>query len=99
MSARKILIVDDDAELLETAAELLRQGGFDVATYSGHFNRLGVVAAERPDLVLLDVNMPFVPGDELYSLPEGDLGPQPRAGGRGWSQGTGSTQYGLSGQR
>jgi CheY-like chemotaxis protein len=65
---RRILIIDDDRALLETAAHLLRSRGFDVATWGNTLGRLGAIAEVRPDLVLLDVNMPLVPGDELVSV-------------------------------
>jgi CheY-like chemotaxis protein len=69
MSVRgKVLILDDDEHMLETARALLERAGFDVAVYAGRFDRLNFVLRHRPDLVLLDVNMPVVPGDELYQL-------------------------------
>jgi CheY-like chemotaxis protein len=68
----KILIIDDDAELLETAAQLLQQRGFQVVTHRESFNRLNAVRIHRPDLVLVDVNMPFVPGDEIVKLLQDD---------------------------
>src|SRR6185436_11179778 len=64
----KVLIIDDDLQLLDTARTLLERAGYRVAVYSGRFDRLGFVLREKPDLVLLDVNMPVVPGDELYEL-------------------------------
>jgi CheY-like chemotaxis protein len=63
----KILVIDDDAVLLETASQLLRPG-FDVVTYRAAFNRLNVVRDHKPDLILMDVNMPLVPGDEVTKL-------------------------------
>ena len=64
----KVLIIDDDAELLETAAQLLQQRGFRVVTHRDSFNRMNAVRLHRPDIVLMDVNMPFVPGDEIVKL-------------------------------
>jgi DNA-binding response OmpR family regulator len=65
---RKIVVIDDDPRALETATQLLEQAGFRVASYGGTCNRLAYIARERPDAVLLDVNMPLVPGDELCRL-------------------------------
>ena len=68
----KILVIDDDAQLLETASQLLEQRGFEVVTHCDTFNRLNAVRMHRPDLILLDVNMPFVPGDEIVRLLQDD---------------------------
>lgn len=68
MNRGKVLIIDDDEHLLDTARTLLERAGFGVCVYSGRFDRMGFVVREAPDLVLLDVNMPVVPGDELYAL-------------------------------
>jgi len=65
---RKVVVVDDDPVALETASHLLRQAGFEVATYDKAYGRLSFIVREQPDLVLLDVNMPLVPGDELCQL-------------------------------
>jgi DNA-binding response OmpR family regulator len=71
-AGRKILVIDDDALLLETASQLLRQRGFQVATHQDSFNRLNAVRTCRPDLILMDVNMPLVPGDEIVKLLQED---------------------------
>ena len=68
MTAKKILIIDDDKRTLEMAAKLLEPRGFAVVTYGGKFDRLNFVVRNKPDLVLLGVNMPFLAGDELFKL-------------------------------
>ena len=68
----KILVIDDDPGMLETVQELLESAGFEVVTYSGTGNRFGFILAEAPDLVLLDVDMPLVPGDDLAGLLRND---------------------------
>jgi CheY-like chemotaxis protein len=60
----RILLIDDDSAMLETARDLLESAGFEVLTYSGAFNLLGAVGATAPDLVLLDVSRPLVPQDD-----------------------------------
>lgn len=67
-SARKVLLIDDDEAVLVTAKQLLENHGMSAMVYSQTFNRTGFVVAERPDLLLVDVNMPFLPGDELVKL-------------------------------
>ncbi|MGH9886375.1 MAG: response regulator [bacterium] len=66
--APRVLVIDDDRMMLDTARGLLEQAGFEVVTYAGAFNRLNAIVDEAPDLVLLDVNMPLVPGDALARL-------------------------------
>jgi CheY-like chemotaxis protein len=64
----RVAVIDDDADTLATASRLLERSGFEVVTFVGCFNRLAFVAAKKPDLVLMDVNMPLVPGDDLCRL-------------------------------
>lgn len=64
----KVLVIDDDDDVLMVARRLLERAGYDVATCSGRFGRLTQVLEHAPDLVLLDVNMPVVSGDDLYAL-------------------------------
>lgn len=61
----KILIADDDSDLLDILAYLLRREGFTVVTARDGREALGRVAAEDPDLVVLDVRMPEVDGFEV----------------------------------
>lgn len=64
----KIVLIDDDPELLNTARRLLESGGFEVQTYDRAFNASNFVARASPDLVLMDVNMPFLSGDQLAEI-------------------------------
>ncbi len=65
---RKVLIIDDDPSLLETAAQLVEQAGFAAHTCVARVNRLNVIRETQPDLVLMDVNMPFLSGGEIVKL-------------------------------
>jgi DNA-binding response OmpR family regulator len=61
----KILVVDDDRELADLVAYALRQAGlFPIAAADGP-SALRLVAAEQPDLVILDVNLPGLDGFEV----------------------------------
>ncbi|MCX7679417.1 MAG: response regulator [Spirochaetes bacterium] len=55
--AKKILIVDDDKDLVQTLEAALRHNGYEVVkAYSGT-EGLSVMLAEKPDLIILDVMM------------------------------------------
>jgi CheY-like chemotaxis protein len=64
----EILLIDDDPMILETAKRLLEREGFRVIVYSEGFNATNFAARHEPDLVLMDVNMPFLSGDNLAGL-------------------------------
>ena len=57
----KLMIVDDDVELAENTAALLRKQGYDVATLNTTENVVQKVTEDRPDLVILDVMFPDNP--------------------------------------
>ncbi len=77
--AGKILVVDDDATNRELLQEFLVAEGLEVVTAPDGRSSLEAFARLEPDLVLLDVNMPFVDGFEvcrrLKSNPETRLTP------------------------
>jgi CheY-like chemotaxis protein len=55
--SKKILIVDDDKDLVASLAQVLRANGYDVAAAHSGSEGLRALLAERPDLVVLDVMM------------------------------------------
>lgn len=61
----KILIADDDADLLDILAFSLRREGFAVVSARDGRQALAQVATEQPDLVVLDVTMPELDGFEV----------------------------------
>lgn len=58
----RVLVVDDDAEFLGYAEEVLKKAGFLVARASSGKQGLAEARTHRPDLVLLDLTMPDVDG-------------------------------------
>lgn len=58
----KILVVDDEPNVLLTMSAILRQEGYDVDEASGGAIALDALAQRRYDLVLTDLNMPQVDG-------------------------------------
>ena len=61
----RILVVDDTPLNVKLLADLLRVKGFTVTTAASGQEALDRIAAERPDLVLLDVMMPEMSGYEV----------------------------------
>ena len=61
----KVLVVDDDPELRPLVAYALRQAGFLAFEASSGEAGLDLVAAERPDLLILDLNLPGIDGLEV----------------------------------
>jgi len=62
----KILIVDDEAVIREIYGDFLEQNGFEVATALNVETALESIKAKKPDLILLDIVMPFRNGFDLY---------------------------------
>jgi DNA-binding response OmpR family regulator len=60
--AKRILVVDDDENILNLERTILEQKGFDVTSAGGGADALRVLAGATFDLVLLDVMMPEVDG-------------------------------------
>lgn len=69
----KVLIVDDDEQYLKLTMRLLRTAGYEVVARSSPIGSTLAVAEERPDMVLIDVNMPALDGDRLASLIQGAM--------------------------
>lgn len=64
---KKVLIIDDEEMHLFTARELLENERTEVATHKGAFGATSCLKTQKPDLVLLDVNMPALSGNNLVS--------------------------------
>jgi two-component system NtrC family sensor kinase len=63
---RTILIVDDEAEIRETLAEILTAARHRVVTASSGHEALERMAAEHYDVILTDIRMPDLDGRALY---------------------------------
>jgi DNA-binding response OmpR family regulator len=60
-----ILVVDDDVPILTLMRNVLREFGFDARVASTGESAVESAREERPDLVLLDKNMPGMSGSEV----------------------------------
>jgi DNA-binding NtrC family response regulator len=66
MATRRVLIVDDEAEVRRALADILRAMRYadtlDIGEAADGQEGLNAVVAQRPDLILLDLHMPRVSG-------------------------------------
>ena len=61
----RLLLADDDCDFLDVTAYALRRAGFVVSTASNGDEALAHWRSEAPDIVLLDVAMPGIPGTQV----------------------------------
>jgi DNA-binding response OmpR family regulator len=61
----KILVVDDESDVVSFIERTLKTEGFDVVTAYDGIGALDLVDSEKPDLVLLDIMMPMMSGYEV----------------------------------
>ena len=65
MSKHKILIVDDETDIVTSVAFILKSRGYEVITASDGAKGLVMAKNEYPDLILLDIMMPMMDGYEV----------------------------------
>ncbi len=72
----KVLVVDDEAPILEAVAYNLRKEGFETVTASDAEHAMDLARTENPDLIILDVMLPSASGFDVcrairarYSVP------------------------------
>ena len=70
MSARKpkIVVIDDSEIVLEVTRGALESAGYDVVTHDRPAGCVALILHEKPELVLMDVNMPGLGGDTIVSV-------------------------------
>jgi len=71
---RKVLLVDDEVDILDLLKYNLEREGFKVVTATNGREALKIAKVERPDLIVLDIMMPGMDGvevcNQLRTLPE-----------------------------
>jgi len=61
----KVLVVDDEPDLLNINSTILRSAGYEVLEASTGNDCLRIATEEHPDLILLDVNLPDISGIDV----------------------------------
>ncbi|MBN2495073.1 MAG: response regulator [Deltaproteobacteria bacterium] len=63
--AKKILVVDDDVDIVTLEKRILEREGFEVVTAMDGASAIGILEKETFDLILLDIMMPGMDGFEV----------------------------------
>ena len=72
--AKKILVVDDEPDILKIVTFRLKKEGYEVLTAVNGQKALDLVNSQRPDLILLDLRLPVVDGYEVCKRVKTDEG-------------------------
>lgn len=65
---KKILVVDDDIMNLRMAEFILSREGYDVIRQESGMDCLNYLKKHRPDLILLDIEMPIMNGIKTFEI-------------------------------
>lgn len=64
--AKKILVIDDEPDMVTFLSTLLEDSGYEIITASDGEEGLAKVKAEKPDLISLDLLMPNKTGIKMF---------------------------------
>jgi CheY-like chemotaxis protein len=69
----KVLIVDDEPDIRDSLCEFFEEEGYSVSSASNGAEALGLLrAGDLPGIIILDLIMPMMGGNELYSRMQSD---------------------------
>lgn len=65
MSKLKVLVADDEADILQVMAKKVKTEGFEAVTAADGEEAWSMIVSENPDIILLDLTMPKLDGLEV----------------------------------
>ncbi len=65
---KKVLVVDDEPDILKVISFRLKKSGYEVLTAGDGKAALDLIAVNKPDLILLDLRMPVLSGEEVCAM-------------------------------
>ena len=66
--AKKILVIEDDQDIVSLLEYRLKENGFDVIVAMDGSQGLELAMSEKPDLITLDINLPEINGFTVCSI-------------------------------
>ncbi|MGA0062191.1 MAG: response regulator transcription factor, partial [Candidatus Planktophila sp.] len=63
--SQQIMIIDDEAGMRDLLADALKLAGFETVTAADAMNALTLLRTTKPDLLIVDINMPMMDGFEF----------------------------------
>lgn len=69
---KKILVVDDEPDIIDLVRNRLEQSGYDVITAHDGVQAMDRVEQDHPDLIVMDAKMPHKSGYEVCSTLKND---------------------------
>ena len=70
--AKKILIVDDEPDILRATKVRLMSFGYEIITASDGNDTVNLIQKDTPDLILLDLRLPRMDGDKICAMLKAD---------------------------
>ncbi|MDD5432073.1 MAG: response regulator [Candidatus Omnitrophica bacterium] len=70
---KKIIIIDDEPDVLRVLEIRLKKSGYEVFTGLNGQEALNLAHQIKPDLIILDVYLPLINGDEVAKILKNDL--------------------------
>ncbi len=69
----KILVIDDDPDIVEVLRLLLSLENYEVITAPNGITGLSLAREDDPDLIVLDLNLPDINGQQICKIIRGEL--------------------------
>jgi CheY-like chemotaxis protein len=66
MAKKNVLVVDDEKDIVEFLTQLLEDNGYEVTPAYNGLEAMELIRERKPDLILLDLQMPEETGTGLY---------------------------------
>ncbi len=66
MAKKHVLVVDDEQDIVEFLTQLLEDNGYEVSSANDGLAAMNLVQEKKPDVILLDLQMPEETGTGLY---------------------------------